>query len=96
MAVLIGIAILLSKNRKAISLRTVIGAFSIQFAFGAFVLYIPFGKKILLFISDGVAQVIAYGNDGIDFLFGNLTATGNFGFIHFEGSSQRMRATRSS
>ena len=81
MAVLIGIAILLSKNRKAISLRTVIGAFSIQFAFGAFVLYIPFGKKILLFISDGVAQVIAYGNDGIDFLFGNLTATGNFGFI---------------
>jgi len=81
MVVLIGIAILLSKNRKAISLRTVIGAFSIQFAFGAFVLYIPFGKKILLFISDGVAQVIAYGNDGIDFLFGNLTATGNFGFI---------------
>ena len=81
MVVLIGIAILLSKNRKAISLRTVIGAFSIQFAFGAFVLYIPFGKKILLYISDGVAQVIAYGNDGIDFLFGNLTATGNFGFI---------------
>ena len=81
MVVLIGIAILLSKNRKAIRLRTVIGAFSIQFAFGAFVLYIPFGKKILLFISDAVAQVIAYGNDGIDFLFGNLTATGNFGFI---------------
>jgi len=81
MVVLIGIAILLSKNRKAISLRTVIGAFALQFVFGAFVLYFPFGNKILLYVSDGVAQVIAYGNDGINFLFGDLTATGNFGFI---------------
>lgn len=81
MLVLIGIAILLSRNRKAISMRTVIGAFTLQFVFGAFVLYIPFGKKILIYISDGVAQVIAYGNDGIDFLFGDLTSTFNFGFI---------------
>ena len=81
MFVLIGIAILLSRNRKAIRLRTVIGAFALQFMFGAFVLYIPFGKKTLLFISDGVAQVIAFGNDGINFLFGDLTATTNFGFI---------------
>jgi CNT family concentrative nucleoside transporter len=62
-------------------MRTVIGAFTLQFVFGAFVLYIPFGKKILIYISDGVAQVIAYGNDGIDFLFGDLTSTFNFGFI---------------
>lgn len=81
MFVLIGIALLLSKNRKAIRLRTVIGAFALQFLFGAFVLYIPFGKKTLLFISDGVAQVIAFGDDGINFLFGDLTATLNFGFI---------------
>jgi CNT family concentrative nucleoside transporter len=81
MLVLIGIAILLSRNRKAIRMRTVIGAFTLQFVFGAFVLYIPFGKKILIYISDGVAQVIAYGNDGIDFLFGDLTSTFNFGFI---------------
>ncbi|MGY8888362.1 MAG: NupC/NupG family nucleoside CNT transporter, partial [Flavobacteriales bacterium] len=72
---------LLSRNRKAIRLRTVIGAFALQFMFGALVLYIPFGKKTLLFISDGVAQVIAFGNDGINFLFGDLTATTNFGFI---------------
>jgi concentrative nucleoside transporter, CNT family len=81
MFVLIGIAILLSRNRKAIRLRTVIGAFALQFMFGALVLYLPFGKKTLLFISDGVAQVIAFGDDGINFLFGNLTATNNFGFI---------------
>ena len=81
MFVLIGIAILLSRNRKAIRLRTVIGAFALQFMFGALVLYIPVGKKTLLFISDGVAQVIAFGDDGINFLFGDLTATTNFGFI---------------
>ena len=84
MFVLIGIAILLSRNRKAIRLRTVIGAFALQFMFGAFVLYLPFGKKTLLFISDGVAQVIAFGDDGINFLFGDLTATTNFGFIDCE------------
>jgi concentrative nucleoside transporter, CNT family len=81
MFVLIGIAILLSRNRKAIRLRTVIGAFALQFMFGALVLYIPFGKKTLLFISDGVAQVIAFGDEGINFLFGDLTATFNYGFI---------------
>ncbi|MDG2311513.1 MAG: NupC/NupG family nucleoside CNT transporter [Flavobacteriales bacterium] len=81
MFVLIGIAMLLSRNRKAIRFRTVMGAFALQFMFGAFVLYIPFGKKILLFISDGVAQVIAFGDEGINFLFGDLTATFNYGFI---------------
>jgi len=81
MVVLIGLAVLLSKSRKDISLRTVGGAFALQFAFGAFVLYIPFGKKILIYVSDAVANVIAYGNDGINFLFGDLTATYDFGFI---------------
>jgi len=81
MVVLIGLAVLLSKSRKDISLRTVGGAFALQFAFGAFVLYIPFGKMVLISVSEAVANVIAYGNDGINFLFGDLTATSNFGFI---------------
>ena len=81
MVVLIGLAVLLSKSRKDIRLRTVGGAFALQFAFGAFVLYMPFGKKILISVSNAVSNVIAYGNDGINFLFGDLTATFNFGFI---------------
>ena len=43
MAVLLGLAVLLSDNRKAINLRTVGGAFAIQFCLGAFVLYVPVG-----------------------------------------------------
>lgn len=45
MAVLLGIAVLLSSNRKAINLRTVGGAFAIQFSLGAFILYVPWGKS---------------------------------------------------
>ena len=73
MFVLIGIAILLSRNRKAIRLRTVIGAFALQLILGAFVLYSSFGKQALHSVSLGVGQVIDFGNDGIDFLFGNVT-----------------------
>ena len=38
MVVLLAIAVAFSNNRKAINLRTVGGAFAIQFALGAFVL----------------------------------------------------------
>ncbi len=45
MAVLLGIAVLLSSNRKAINLRTVGGAFAIQFSLGAFIFCMCLGAK---------------------------------------------------
>ena len=82
MAVLILIALLFSSNRRAIRLRTVGGAFVIQACIGAFVLYVPFGQTVLKTISDAVSQVVAYANDGIGFLFGNLADPGSgAGFI---------------
>ncbi|EGT4350714.1 NupC/NupG family nucleoside CNT transporter [Cronobacter sakazakii] len=74
MLALLLIAVALSSNRKAINLRTVVGAWLIQVAIGALVLYVPAGRKVLLAISEGVANVIAYGNDGISFLFGGLVS----------------------
>ncbi len=50
------------------------GAWLIQVAIGALVLYVPAGRKVLLAMSEGVANVIAYGNDGISFLFGGLVS----------------------
>ncbi|ORT49201.1 nucleoside transporter NupC [Vibrio sp. qd031] len=81
--VLLGIAFLLSDNRKAINLRTVGGAFAIQFILGAFILYVPWGKDILKSISDGVSNVINYGADGTAFLFGSLVnfSVDGIGFI---------------
>ena len=46
--VLLGIAYLLSNNRKAIRVRTVFGALAIQIAIGAFILYVPIGRDSLL------------------------------------------------
>ncbi|MCI0303392.1 NupC/NupG family nucleoside CNT transporter [Cronobacter sakazakii] len=74
MLALLLIAVALSSNRKAINLRTVVGAWLIQVAIGALVLYVPAGRKVLLTMSEGVANVIAYGNDGISFLFGGLVS----------------------
>ncbi|HEY3987604.1 NupC/NupG family nucleoside CNT transporter [Cedecea sp.] len=74
MVVLLLIAVLLSSNRKAINLRTVIGAWLIQIGIGALILYVPVGRKVLLAMSEGVANVIAYGNAGISFLFGGLVS----------------------
>ena len=83
MAVLIAIAVLLSDNRKAINLRTVGGAFAIQFALGAFVLYVPWGKDLLGGFSAGVASVIDFGKNGTSFLFGSLVnfSVEGIGFI---------------
>lgn len=74
MVSLLLIAVLLSSNRKAINLRTVIGAWLIQIGIGALILYVPVGRKVLLAMSEGVANVIAYGNSGISFLFGGLVS----------------------
>ncbi|WP_320409118.1 Na+ dependent nucleoside transporter N-terminal domain-containing protein, partial [Klebsiella pneumoniae] len=72
MVALLAIAVLLSNNRKAINLRTVLGAWIIQVGIGALILYVPAGRAALLAMSNGVASVIAYGNEGISFIFGGL------------------------
>ncbi|EPE4162312.1 NupC/NupG family nucleoside CNT transporter [Yersinia enterocolitica] len=74
MAVLILLAVLLSSNFRAINIRTVVGAFIIQVGIGALVLYVPVGRRILGGMSEGVANVIAYGNHGISFMFGGLVS----------------------
>ena len=83
MAVLLGIALLLSEDRKAINFRTVGGAFAIQSALGGFVLYVPWGRDLLASFTAGVQSVIDYGKDGIGFLFGSLVnfSVDGIGFI---------------
>ena len=70
--VLLAIALLFSSNRRAIKLRTVIGAFTIQASLAAFILYVPAGEKILLAISNSLSGVLTYSSEGINFLFGDL------------------------
>ncbi len=72
--VLLVIAVLFSKNRKAINLRTVAGAFLLQAAVPALVLLTASGASILKNISVGVQTVIDSANAGISFLFGPLVS----------------------
>ena len=79
--VLLVIAVLFSNNRKAINLRTVLGALAIQIGFAALILYVPYGRDALQATANGVSNVIAYGNEGINFVFGGLSDPSNAGFI---------------
>lgn len=83
--VLLGIGTLFSNNRQAINIRTVGGALFIQIAVGALILYVPTGRDILLAMANAVSEVIAYGNEGIQFLFGALASDKMFEVFGGEG-----------
>ena len=72
MVVILGIALALSKNRRAIRWRTVGWAFALQLAFAFLVLYWETGKQALENFSNGVSGAIGYADQGSAFLFGWL------------------------
>lgn len=70
--VILIIAFILSKDKKAINMRTIFGALFLQVAFGFIVLKWDFGRKIFLFITDVIQKIIDTSGEGIDFLFGGI------------------------
>jgi concentrative nucleoside transporter, CNT family len=74
-AVILGVAVLLSTNRRAISIRIVVSAFALQIGIAALVLYVPAGRRAILTLSHGVEAVIGYSQVGINMVFGNLANT---------------------
>lgn len=81
MALLLGVAWGLSKDRKAIRWRTVGLAFALQVVIGLLVFRVPWGRAGLEWMSERVAAVIAAGNEGIEFLFGPLVEVESLGFV---------------
>ena len=79
--VLLGMAVMLSKNRRAIRPRTVAGAFGIQAFIAWLVLYNEAGRNALNALAGFVNAVIAYGSEGIGFLFGPLVDVQATGFV---------------
>lgn len=67
---ILALAVLLSTNRRAISLRVVGGAFAVQALVGAIVLYVPQGGVVLDKVVKGIQFVINQGKHGINFVFG--------------------------
>ena len=79
-AVIIGIAVLFSSNRKAINLRIVGAAFALQVVIAVIVLYWDLGRRAIAFMSQGVMAVIGFSQAGIDMVFGPLADTDVIGF----------------
>lgn len=74
MAVILAIAFALSSNRRAIRVRVVGAAFALQAGIAVLVLYVPAGRRVLEWMSGGVAALLSYANAGTSFLFGALAA----------------------
>ncbi|MBB4611321.1 NupC/NupG family nucleoside CNT transporter [Sphingomonas yabuuchiae] len=72
--VILGIAVALSTDRRAIRPRVVGAAFALQAGIAILVLYVPWGKRVLQWLSGGVAGLLGYANEGTKFLFGALAS----------------------
>lgn len=69
---ILGLALALSENRRAINLKTVLFAFLTQAAIAGLILYFPPGQAFLNTMVAGAQHVIDYGSLGAEFLFGEL------------------------
>ena len=68
--VILGIAFLLSTNRRAIRLRVVGAAFALQAFIAWLVLYTSWGRLGIETLSTGVGNLLGYATQGTEFLFG--------------------------
>lgn len=69
---ILGLALALSENRRAINLKTALFAFLTQAAIAGLILSFPPGQAFLNAMVAGAQHVIDYGGAGAEFLFGEL------------------------
>jgi CNT family concentrative nucleoside transporter len=82
LATMLGLAYLMSSNRRAIRLKTVVWGLSLQLLFAFFVLKFAAGQKIFSVAGDGVKKLLDYAFAGSEFVFGPLGAkASSVGFI---------------
>lgn len=79
--VLLGIAWLFSKNKKAINYKTVIMGILIQIVFAFLVLKFPPGRRFFEIMNDVIIKIISFSEEGAKFIFGNLINNQSLGFI---------------
>jgi CNT family concentrative nucleoside transporter len=82
LATMLGLAYLMSSNRRAIRLKTVMWGLSLQILFAFFVLKFQAGQKIFSVAGDGVKKLLDYAFVGSEFVFGPLGAkVSSVGFV---------------
>jgi CNT family concentrative nucleoside transporter len=83
LVLILGLAFLLSENRRAISRRVVFWGLALQWAFALIVLRVPRGRAALSWAGKVVERVLACAQEGAAFLFGAKLADpeGPGGFV---------------
>ena len=72
MILLLGIAFILSNNRRKINYRIIGWGLSLQFIFGILILKTPLGKPLFGFFDKVITKLISFSDAGSDFLFKSL------------------------
>ena len=72
MILLLGIAFILSNNRRQINYRIIVWGLSLQFIFGILILKTPLGKPLFGFFDKVITKLISFSDAGSDFLFKSL------------------------
>ena len=72
MFVMMGIAWLLSSNRRLLNWRVIFWGVAIQLLFAAFIFVAPAGMKVFLFLNDAVVKILDSASAGTQFVFGRL------------------------
>ncbi|MBI2774757.1 NupC/NupG family nucleoside CNT transporter [Candidatus Dependentiae bacterium] len=70
--VILGIAFLFSRNRRAINYKLVVNALILQFVIGMITLRTSIGHRIVQAVADVVTVVYKCADAGVSFVFGNL------------------------
>jgi len=66
---LLGIAFLLSDNRRAINFKTVLSGIGLQFFLAFFILGTPFGEPIFRSLDNAITTLVSFSDSGSTFLF---------------------------
>ena len=90
--VLLGIAYILSENKKAINYRTISWGLGLQFIFAILILKTPIGKPLFSYVDKIINRLIGFADKGSEFVFGSQVE--NVGFHPaFESVAFRLLPT---
>lgn len=83
--VMVGIAYLISTDRKSVKWKVVLWGMGLQWSFGLLFLKVPQGRKALAAVAGAVTKVLSMAYEGSTFVFGQMGAQGggesSLGFI---------------
>lgn len=83
LALSLAICWLLSYNRKSIPWKTVAKAIIAELVMAFIMVKVPLGQKVVTVLSDAITAVINCGNEGLEFVFGDLFTGGEVGLYVF-------------